>query len=627
MASNSKRHQGRNSDPLSNLSRRSSPRTVSPLASPNTARSSSQGQPRPDSPLDKMFVNTLSASESSPATSEKEAELVDVNGTSSQKKKKKTECPCGKSSDGQEWVLTCPDCQQVWHSTCCGLKADFTKPVLNSLLKSWSCPWCYHCPFQKPSGHISEKYTKELKEKLLSAETVQKITDSVTDIVTRSLQTPDFEALSNLMTDFNREVQDYKNSLNPTPSLTQPNAIPSHTQPALKTDIAPYERYSESFLTEGEMSELSAFLQQSLESGKFRKENGRSVLTMGHSYSYTGSKSPQTPPEIPPLINSIIDKLVSSQELSHRPNSILVNHYPDTSNSASSYLPHHSDDESTILADSEIATITIGGTREITFQHLHDPSHEEVKLSPKSNSVYLMTRKSQAWFKHGIPATEEEAEERFSLTFRTLSEKFKRSLVIIGDSNSQNIEFGSGKGKVGESYPGKRIRSGYVSQINASDCVGFANVTIVCGTNDLRTETISHPSQITHVVQKLELKLAQIKRLCPKAKITVMPVLPSRLPKMNNNIMQYNNIVGSMLNRLFKDVSFPSVHHMLDNHGLLAMNLTRGGDAIHLGTRGVAKFVSLIKCSVYESEIKEKRMRGNERKQHSAVSSGSPEPT
>ena len=354
-------------------------------------------------------------------------------------------------------------------------------------------------------------------------------------------------------------------------------AVPKHLKPVLNPDVAPFKRYTENFLSEVELEELSSFLQESLDAGKFHQENGRSTLTMGHAYSYAGSKSPSSPPEIPPILSSVIDKLVTSQELSHRPNSILVNFFPKSLNN--SYLPHHCDDESIILPDSEIATITIGGEREITFQHLHDPSREEAKLSPKSNSVYVMTRKSQAWFKHGIPATEEDVVERFSLTFRTVSDKFKRSLVIIGDSNSQNIEFGSGKGKVGESYPGKRVRSGYLNQINAPDCIGYANITIMCGTNDLRTESISNPSQIYPLVQKLELKLTQIRSLCPKAKVTVLPVLPSRLPKMNNNIMHYdimhNDIVGSMLSELFDGILFPSVHQMLDKQGLLEMKLTR----------------------------------------------------
>ena len=51
-------------------------------------------------------------------------------------------CPCRKSSSGRELLLPCTKCKQVWHNSCTGLKGNFTKAVLESLLKTWHCPWC-----------------------------------------------------------------------------------------------------------------------------------------------------------------------------------------------------------------------------------------------------------------------------------------------------------------------------------------------------------------------------------------------------------------------------------------------------------------------------------------------------
>ena len=68
-------------------------------------------------------------------------------------------------------------------------------------------------------------------------------------------------------------------------------------------------------------------------------------------------------------------------------------------------------------------------------------------------SAYMMSRKSQAFWRHGISTQESESESqssdsqvRYSFTFRHLAPHFKNSTVIIGDSNTKNFEFGIKKG-------------------------------------------------------------------------------------------------------------------------------------------------------------------------------------
>ena len=47
-------------------------------------------------------------------------------------------------------------------------------------------------------------------------------------------------------------------------------------------DVNWIERYTENFLSEVELEELSIFLHESLDAGKFHQENGRSTLTNHH---------------------------------------------------------------------------------------------------------------------------------------------------------------------------------------------------------------------------------------------------------------------------------------------------------------------------------------------------------
>ena len=148
----------------------------------------------------------------------------------------------------------------------------------------------------------------------------------------------------------------------------------------------------------------------------------------------------------------------------------------------------HSDDESSIVADSKIITLSIGAKRRIKFEAKHSGESLNQELEVCDNSVYIMSRRSQNWFRHGVPPPKpgESTEERFSVTFRCLKKQFSRSILLIGDSNTKEVIFGSGTGKVGESFPGKRIKAAKVKDIEPKDCIGYSNIFIMSGTNDLR---------------------------------------------------------------------------------------------------------------------------------------------
>ncbi len=71
--------------------------------------------------------------------------------------------------------------------------------------------------------------------------------------------------------------------------------------------------------------------------------------------------------------------------------------------------------------------------------------------------------------------------------------------------------------------------------------------------------------------------------------------------------MYFNTLVDEMLSHCFRSVWFPSVRQFLDSKSLLSHKLTRDGDDIHLGDKGVALFVRMFKLWVYEREVMERR--------------------
>ena len=207
---------------------------------------------------------------------------------------KKTSYPCGISSSGQAWLLHCAECKQVWHNVCAGLKADFTKHVLDSLFRSWQCPWCYTCPYPRSDNHHSVKREQELKDKLLTAETIQCIKESVSKVIERALPTTDLESLENLLSDFRTEIQEFKCS-----PLTQPSQQISFYEPVeedvtvnIKCLEAAFSDYINDFLEKKVGWITCSATYRAADSKMFSDGNVHSVLAFGEHYGYTGSKSP-----------------------------------------------------------------------------------------------------------------------------------------------------------------------------------------------------------------------------------------------------------------------------------------------------------------------------------------------
>ncbi len=260
-------------------------------------------------------------------------------------------------------------------------------------------------------------------------------------------------------------------------------------------------------------------------------------------------------------------------------------------------MPSHSDNEYPINPDSKICTYSLGATRNIVFTEIHGTDIETLEV--ESNSLYVMSRESQAWFKHGIHDSLC-SEGRYSITIRQVNLDNTRGLLIMGDSNTKPIQFGDGKGKVGRRYPGKRLKANTIADIDPYQCSQHRNIALMCGTNDLRPgPTRPNISQLARTLMK---KVLQIKQVNPLCNVFVIPVMPTRDIDMNKYVIEFNNLVNNLIKQNHdSSITFPPLYSFLDNRRLLALPLTRDGDSIHLGSRGIAQFVSLLKQLIYSS--------------------------
>ena len=528
-----------------------------------------------------------------------------------------TKCPCGQSNPNSR-KIDCSDCEQIWHVDCLsfkGLKQD----SINSMLE-YLCPYCYKSPVPTNTAICDDV---DLCHTCRGTELLQRVNNDY-EMVIASEHSKKLNEMMDKMNTLNDEINSKIAKLEnittqaPSSSITlgingfapfKPEDLSGCTIPLCEE--TPTSGYKTDFMDPNEAQEIEKFLDNARSNGLFKQKNGRLTAAYGTAYRwatiYNGDREKK---DIPVELKPLLEKAREACGPAHPAlNSVLINYFPakKSASDPDSKMPQHSDHEDEINPESTIATFSLGATRTLTFSAIH--SDDTSSLDVESNSLYLMTKASQSWYKHAMPDVEVTG-ARYSITMRHVEPTFSRSTVIVGDSNTQEIEFGEGRGTMGEKYPGKRIKAAHILNIDPRDCVGYANIAIVCGTNDLRP--VEKPN-IEDLSRKLREKVQQIRLLNPRSKIILMPVLPTREVLMNNNVVAFNRSVTAWFKQLNDPyISNPSVYDFLDRSGLLDRKLTRSaGETIHLGKLGLCKFVSLIKNSIYLKEKYLKSQQGN----------------
>ncbi|KAL5266915.1 hypothetical protein ACHWQZ_G004079 [Mnemiopsis leidyi] len=352
------------------------------------------------------------------------------------------------------------------------------------------------------------------------------------------------------------------------------------------------------FVDETLANELMSFLGDC--TGEFDKnsERGHGVISFGHPYHYNGARaSMPLSVTFPEPINKLAEQIKEKYPESVI-NQCLINRFTD----GSSKLPEHSDDEDTVVFGSNIFTVSIGDTCDVAFQR-RDGS-EQTKVTVDGRSIYVMSRESQDHWSHRIDPTSnpEERGLRFSITFRYLSKNGQNATIIQGDSNTRFLKFGSGKGTFGDQLPGKRVQCFTIDQIDPKACVGYKQVVIHCGINDIK----STRADVRDCANKLISKLDLITKLCKGSKIILSPILPTKSPFLNRKAIQFNEFIFDYVNRVNPRVGCLDFNCFLDESGILASKFGRfrnTSDAIHLGSTGIFTLSRIITDKIRSSRV------------------------
>ena len=229
-------------------------------------------------------------------------------------------------------------------------------------------------------------------------------------------------------------------------------------------------------------------------------------------------------------------------------------------------------------------------------------------------SLYIMSKASQNTWSHRIEPDGSIGEDciRYSLTFRSVGQSFKNSTVLLGDSNSKYLRFGSDKGTFGEKMPGKRVETYHIGDIDPSVCMGYRNVIILAGINDLtgtskgRKSTDPAPDNIKAYFNRLTLKLEQIQALCPSSNIYLSPILPTKSMLFNNRAMKMNDRLLTYTTKINPRIRLLGFGDFVGRDGLLMReygSFKNPGDPLHLGQTGIRKLAQIYIDVIFRPKV------------------------
>ena len=378
----------------------------------------------------------------------------------------------------------------------------------------------------------------------------------------------------------------------------------THTEKA--HNQKPFDKPVDDYLSQDLSTELLQFLTDDCQ---FTDTNGRSVCSFGAKYTYTGARA-QHINEVPPLIQKVLDKVNNdfcqakspSDTSEHgRPatfvNQCLINKY----SGQDAYLPEHADNEKSIDPRSSIFTISLGKPCDVRFRDLY--SQEQHVISPKSGSLYSMSRCSQEFYTHRIEKTDMEEDVRYSITLRRVGENYKDSMCIVGDSNTRKLKFKwqkeDSQGTFGHNLPGERFPTYTVDQINPASYAHYQNIVVLCGVNSIKRFNVTE-AEVEQVYYEFKDNLFQIRKFNPKANIFVCPLLPTKSYSINRKVAMFNSLIVKDLLESDLGVTWISgANDFVGITGYLSEKLSFVGDQLHLNYPGATILASMIKRAIY----------------------------
>ena len=128
-----------------------------------------------------------------------------------------------------------------------------------------------------------------------------------------------------------------------------------------------------------------------------REKVTRKTASFGKAYNYSQMDYPFQ--AFIPKLEEINNKIETA--IHFKPNNCLINYYLD----GRSKMGYHSDQADILDADTGIAVISLGETRNLKFRNITNPEEFHIYELPSGSLIY-MTQEVQANWQHAIPKSD-----------------------------------------------------------------------------------------------------------------------------------------------------------------------------------------------------------------------------
>ena len=392
-----------------------------------------------------------------------------------------------------------------------------------------------------------------------------------------------------------QELTKFKESLTQNKTLVEPTTNETDSNASVFSGNH-FDHHESNFLEENLRTGLNQFVTET--DNEFKKVGNRDVLYFGDfSYKYGNIEHSASP--MPDALKHVIEKIHEQLPSEEKINSCLITKYTD----GSSVCPPHSDNEPFINPASNIFTLSMGAERTMKFNSITKHTREvDDSITLKDNDLLVFSRVSQDFFNHAIVQDESSTDTRYSFTFRCLAPYNLNYTKIIGDSNTQELVFGSDRGKLGRWLPGALMKASKIANIPDPFSIGpCRNAVIHVGINDLQAH---NPKSSQFLSNLLETKVKSILSVYPKMKIFLSLLLPTKDAKLNYRVNEFNNCLRQLAAN-HSNTYIIEHFNLVNENGFLDPNLGRFkrgvpnvNDQIHLGSNGIKRFVLNIKNKI-----------------------------
>ncbi len=172
-------------------------------------------------------------------------------------------------------------------------------------------------------------------------------------------------------------------------------------------------------------------------------------------------------------------------------------------------------------------------------------------------------------------------------------------------------------GTFGNAMPGHREAAFTVDELDAAKCLGYNNIVVHCGVNDVRKPDIQTNDHVRDIYIKFKSKINQILHVNKRARVYINLLLPTKLDACNTKIKYFNSLIIEDLCKTYQRVRIIDCHKTFcDSNGSLAKNLSREFDRdnkpdyLHLNNGGLKVLSVAIKNAIFYK----KRQEGSTRR-------------